>query len=304
MATTRDAIEFARDHGGVITTHEAVSIGLGGRFLSRLVERGVFVRLARGVHALPGAATRSDVLLNGAVRHLGAVISHQSAARLHGMSPIADGPPTVSVSHRQTHSFPGVDVHQLTDLIEAHLVDMKGMPVTNPERTMIDLAAVLHPKRLQQVLDTALSKSLVDTRRLHDLHGALARRGKPGSAALRQLLTDRVGEPIVGQSELERRFIALLRDASLPEPIREFHAPWLRPSNGRVDFGYPDSKLIVEVDGRRWHSKYDAFEVDRRRDNAAQLAGWRVLRFTWRMVTDEPHHVISAVREALGAELE
>jgi very-short-patch-repair endonuclease len=67
---------------------------------------------------------------------------------------------------------------------------------------------------------------------------------------------------------------------------------------GRVDFVYPDARLIVEVDGRRFHGP-ETFESDRRRDNAAQLVGWRVLRFTWRMVTEQPEYVVSSIRRAL-----
>ena len=56
---------------------------------------------------------------------------------------------------------------------------------------------------------------------------------------------------------------------------------------GRRDFVYQRQRVILELDGRRWHSRDQDFETDRERDNAAVLAGYRPLRFTWRQVTRE-----------------
>jgi very-short-patch-repair endonuclease len=56
-------------------------------------------------------------------------------------------------------------------------------------------------------------------------------------------------------------------------------------------------RLIVEVDGRAVHTTRHAFEHDRRRDQRLMLRGWRVARFTWRQVVDEP----AAVAVTIGA---
>jgi very-short-patch-repair endonuclease len=71
------------------------------------------------------------------------------------------------------------------------------------------------------------------------------------------------------------------------------------PTNGRVDFAYPKHNLVIEGDSRRWHTLLNSFEIDRLRDNAAQLAGWRVLRFTWQEITENPERVVSTIRLAL-----
>jgi very-short-patch-repair endonuclease len=67
---------------------------------------------------------------------------------------------------------------------------------------------------------------------------------------------------------------------------------------GRVDFAYVAERVIIEVDGRLFHGP-DVHESDRERDNAAGLAGWRVLRFTWHMVTKRPDYVLATIAEAL-----
>ncbi|HEY6635512.1 MAG TPA: DUF559 domain-containing protein, partial [Acidimicrobiia bacterium] len=90
--------------------------------------------------------------------------------------------------------------------------------------------------------------------------------------------------------------------AELPAPVRQYRAPWLRRVNGRVDLAYPSHQLLVEADSRRWHLLAAAFETDRIRDNAAQLAGWRILRFTWEEVTTAPERVVMTIRRALEDE--
>lgn len=299
MSAVKELIELARSNGGVFTTHEALALGVTKSRLRRRVEEGVFVRIERGVFVLPGTATRADVMLRAACRSLGAVVSHESAAKLHRLEPIKVESPTVTVSHRGTHRFEGIRVHQSTDLLEAHLEMVNGLRTTNPYRTIIDLAQTTGVGRLERVVDNALATRTIDLGELINLHMALSRKGKPGVRTLRGILERRAGEPAIKISELEARFRALIRAGGLPEPTREFHAPWLKPIDGRVDFAYVPEQLLVEADSRRWHVLFDAFETDRRRDNAAQLAGWRVLRFTWRMIEEEPIEVVAAIRTAL-----
>ena len=57
----------------------------------------------------------------------------------------------------------------------------------------------------------------------------------------------------------------------------------------------------IEVDGRAYHGEA-RFETDRRRQNILVLDGWRVLRFTWRMLETEPEWVVQVVQRALGAQ--
>lgn len=298
MSATRDVIEFARRNGGVFTSREAIAIGLSKSTLQRRVAEGVFVRVNRGVLALPGTATRPDIEMRAALQTLNAVVSHQSAARIHGFEPIGDSPPSVTVSHRGTHTFPGVVVHQSTDLLDAHVVEINGTRVTSPVRTLIDLAKVLSRRHLARVVENTLVSGKVDIDELIDMVGALSRRGKVGMKRIHVVLDDLVGQAM-SESELERRLVNLIVDAGLPAPVKQFKAPWLKPLNGRVDLAYPDFEIVIEGDSRRWHGMFDAFESDRSRDNAAQISGWIVLRITWRMIKEDPSRVIKTVRAAL-----
>lgn len=87
----------------------------------------------------------------------------------------------------------------------------------------------------------------------------------------------------------------MVEDAGLPTPIT--NATVL----GReVDFHWPEARLIVETDGRETHDTAVAFERDRRRDLDLKLAGWEVIRITWRQLHEEPERLLALLRAKLG----
>lgn len=298
--STREVIAYAKRHGGVIASKEALHLGMPSSTLARRVEDGIFVRLSKGILALPGTSTRPDVMMRAAGRLLGAIVSHQSAARVHGMEPVPKmEQPTVTVPHRGTYTFPGVTVHQSTDLLSEHILTIKSLRVTNPPRTVLDLAKVLGEKRLARVVDSSLAGGIVEFDALADLYLALTRQGKKGMRRMGQILAERADGKRIPETVLETKLFSLLVEVGIRPPERQFHAPWLEPVGGRVDFAYIDERILIEADSRRWHGLYDAFDIDRRRDIAAQLAGWIVLRITWKMITEEPEFVVDSVRRAL-----
>ena len=67
-----------------------------------------------------------------------------------------------------------------------------------------------------------------------------------------------------------------------------------------VDLLFPAQRLVIEVDGYEFHSGPRPFEHDRHRQNALHLAGYRVLRFTWAMITTDLGGVLATIRSALA----
>jgi len=120
-------------------------------------------------------------------------------------------------------------------------------------------------------------------------------RGRHGMPALEALLEDRSDEPPATRSELERRFLDLCRGARLPAPSVNVLVAGLE-----VDAVWREERLVVELDGHAFHGTRAAFERDRERDAALQLAGFRVLRITHRRLEREPHAVIQTVRTLLA----
>ena len=292
-------IQYARNHGGVVTRSEALAIGVPSTTLKRMVRQGILTRVGNGVYSLPGVDNDHLLTLHAACRKLGAVVSHESAALIHGLDKPRSVKPSVSVPRRRTYVFEGVMVHQLTDLTDEHIEDVKGLPTTTPERTVVDLAAIISERHLERIVDHGLASGALHAGRLSDVFGTIGRQGKPGTAKMRKILESRKPGYTAPESELERRLLKLFSDYGLPEPIPQFRAPWLSPTRGRVDFAYPDSKLVIEGDSRRWHTMLNSFEIDRLRDNAAQLAGWRILRFTWDEINESPARVADTVNKAL-----
>ena len=124
---------------------------------------------------------------------------------------------------------------------------------------------------------------------------ALERAGpRRGAGSLGAVLED-FKEPNLTRRELEKRFLALCRQASVPSPSVN---AWITLPDGvayQADFLWRAERLIVETDSRRFHSYRAAFESDRLRDQRLTVAGFTVVRFTWRQVTREPGHVARTV---------
>lgn len=275
-------------------------MGMSGRTLDRRVATSRLIHIAPGILALPGVTLSESGLLRAAVAGIGAVVSHHSAVRLHGLGLRDDTTVSVTVPIRRSNRFDSVVVHESTDLEASEATFIDGHPVTDPPRTIIDMATILSRRHLGDLVDECVRNKLTT----YDLIGVrlehLARRGKPGVVKLRNVLEARHELPAETDSVLEMKVIRVLRSGGLPMPSTQFKPPWLRQSNGRVDLAYVEKRVIVEADSRRWHNSPEAFQLDRQRDNLAQLAGWTILRFTWEDVTKRPTYVVNTVREALS----
>jgi hypothetical protein len=202
---------------------------------------------------------------------------------------------------RHTHHTDGIaTIHESTDLVPEHITIIDGLRVTTVARTIVDLAAVLPTGRLARVLDDGLNRRKVEHGELCALFLRLRRRGKRGFRRLDALLEERGDGHALAESELEARFRALVFRAGLPTPEWQASPPWLSQLIGRFDAAYPAARLIVELDGRRWHGRDEAVDRDSRRDHEAVLHGWRVLRFTWQQVVFDPDYVVATLRGALN----
>jgi very-short-patch-repair endonuclease len=122
-------------------------------------------------------------------------------------------------------------------------------------------------------------------------------RGRPGSAALRAALECHRPQLARTRSRLEERFLHVCERHSLTQPaVNVWVAGWL------VDAVWFEQRVVVELDGRTAHSTPRAIENDHRRDLELRAAGYRILRYTWRQVTETPELVVADLRAALGAQ--
>jgi very-short-patch-repair endonuclease len=125
-----------------------------------------------------------------------------------------------------------------------------------------------------------------------------ARPREPGSRALARLLDEHKAGSTVTRSELEECFLELCERQRLARP-----AVNARVAGLEVDFLFAAQRLVVELDGYRYHRSRRAFERDRERDALLARAGHRVLRFSHRQVTRRPGEVGAAVAAGLRSEV-
>ncbi len=167
--------------------------------------------------------------------------------------------------------------------------DVGAIPVTAPARTLLDNAARLPARELADAVELAQVKRLVTKR---DIAAAIQRSPRrPGATALRALLE----EPAFTRSLAERKLVALLRAAKLPEPL--FNAD---VEGFEVDALWPRQRVALEFDSYSFHATRSAFERDRRKSAALTRKRYIVLRTTWRELTAQSHLLIARTAEALA----
>jgi very-short-patch-repair endonuclease len=220
------------------------------------------------------------------------LVSHRSAAALWGFAQAGEAYPQVTVVGRGCRSRHEIRVHRVKQLGSRDRRLLRGIPITAAARTLVDFAGEATPDELERAMAEAYARKLVTE---GELRAAADRAPKhAGTAALRAQLRREAG-PRFTRREGERRMLKLLRDARIPQPLTN-----TRVAGFETDFFWPDHKLIVEFDSYQFHGHRAAFERDRKRDAAHVLAGYRVLRVTWRQLTEEPLAVVATIARALG----
>ena len=168
-----------------------------------------------------------------------------------------------------------------------------GLPVTSAARTLSDLAGDSSVSELE--LENALARCRRGLASDEKIRAAIARvPRRRGYARLRTLLDSPTAS--LTRSEAERLFLALARQAGLPQPQANAGLLGLE-----VDFLFVTERLVVEIDGFAFHADRRAFERDRARDQRLAAAGYVVLRFTWRQLREQPMLVAARLAAALSA---
>ncbi len=294
MASPTSAVAWlaARQHG-VITAAQLLDCGLSRAQIATKLRRCELHRLHHGVFAVGHTALPEFGLEHAAVLACGegTVLSHASAAWMWRLIRRPGGPVHVTVLGRTLRCRPGLRIHRSDTLPPADIRTREAMPLTSPARTLIDLAA----GRTQDAFEAALSEArFLRLIRDGELERALERsRSRPGTKAVRAHLNREAG-PQITQSQAERLFLRLVRQAGLPPPRTQ-----QRIEGFRVDAVWPAERLVVELDGIQGHGHRSAFERDRRRDAILIAHGWRVIHFTWPQLDGQPLYVIATLSAAL-----
>ena len=281
----------ARQHG-VVARRQLLAAGVSDDAIAHRLALRRLHRLHAGAFSI-GERPGQLGLFMAAVLACGdgALLSHRSAAALWDLARDRGPIDVLVVGGPRTRR--GLSVHRSRSLDPADAATHQGIPCTSVARTLVDMASVAGHDELRRLLERSIVLRLFDN---HQLTAALDRaNGRRGTGTLRRLVTDLDENLPPTRSEFERRFHQLIKEASLPRPVTN------ELVNGyEVDFHWPDARLIVETDGRATHDNPLAFERDRQRDLDLTLAGWHVIRISWRQLTTEPDRVVALLRAKLG----
>ncbi|MEA2213729.1 MAG: hypothetical protein QOF83_3677 [Solirubrobacteraceae bacterium] len=289
LDTARLAARAGRQHE-VFAVWQLPAIGVGERAVQRRAAAGLLRRLYPGVYTTAQGRLTLRGRWMAAVLACGpeALLSHRAAAALWDLQNTASGPIDVTAPRRRLHS--GIRSHVSSSPPRLIRATVDAIPVTSLERTVLDQATTLAEQRLRTTLEQLQYRGLLHAGRFaeHAGHRGL----KPVMAVLSTLTDDAPWT----QSELERRFLELVRSAHLPDPQTNVIVAGLV-----VDFCWPEQRLIVEVDGYAWHNSRRSFEVDRQRDVKLTLAGYRVIRITYARIVHDAARLLAELRGLIGS---
>ena len=281
----------------MVARAQLLELGIGSRAVEHRIVTGRLQRLHRSVYAVGHRSLSREgrwmaaVLAGGP----GAVLSHRSAAALWDLRTTARTRIEITVPRRRRFKT-GIEAHH-AHLPPDEITERRGIPVTTAPRTLLDLGVVLPGPQVERAVNEAEIRQLTDALSLPAL---LARYpGRRGVGVVRAIVADQEIGSTLTRSELEDRFLAFLARYGLPPPEMNVHLSaagrWIE-----VDCLWRAERLIVELDGRTFHDSVAAYERDRARDRALSVAGWRVVRVTWRQLHDDALGLAADLRGLLN----
>jgi hypothetical protein len=284
-----------RQHG-TFSHRQAVAAGATrGQIVYRRTS-GAWIVLDRGVYALDSSPptwhrqVMAAILSKNRARASGA-----TAGVLHGMPHCRRAKPEITVPAGGSAAGKLAIVRRRSDFKTLKLVVIDRIPTTDAPTTLFDLASHLRPERLQRTIDDSLVRGKVTTDELHTVLKAYDGCRLSGTVAFREAVEEITDGYVPSESVLEVALMGVLGDPRIPPADAQVKLSWWHELPHRVDAFIPPWALVVEADGRTYHTKRADFENDRRRDNLAVAHGYRVLRFTYRMLNDNPAEVLRII---------
>ncbi len=294
----------AAQQGGVIRRQQLLDGGVAESVIRRAADRRILRRIAPGLFVDAGApATESQHLW---IAHLAlgsaSVVSHESAGRVWELVGVKAGRATVTVPHvaspRPTELC---TVYRTRRLDDVDVASSANLPVTTPARTIVDLARLYGPARLGAVVDQAHFERIATIADIGNVLQRLGLRGLPGCDRLVQVLDERSAGAAQTHSVLERLLGQVLALAGIEDFTRQHPLPSDGPTEGWVDVYVALARLIIEADGRRWHSRQADMRRDRERDLAAAEHGIMTVRFLYEQLRDQPEQCAERLARVVAA---
>jgi hypothetical protein len=287
MTPDRSLDVYAARQYGAFSLEQSRRAGLSDDMAYRRVQSGAWIPLAAGVYALASSPPKWERQLAAAVlSRPRAVVGASSAAVLHGFDGFKPARPEILVPSGANARSPIARVSRSIWFDELGVTSRSGFTTTNEAETITFLAGRLAKNAVESLLDGRLTAGAIDVEDFELIRRRSIGARIRGAARLFPLLDERAAdawEP--SGNQLENMLNRLVDHPDVPPATRQHPLRLAAPSI--VDLYIAAWRLILEADGRRWHTRRADFERDRRRDNASAAQGLVVLRFTWQMLTTD-----------------
>jgi very-short-patch-repair endonuclease len=290
-------IQIADAQHGLVSRRQLLLAGLTRHMIQTRLEREQLRPAHQGVYVVAQLSDRQSGREAAALLACGprAVLSHFTAARWWKLVPAhADELVDVLIPRAggRGRSRTGIRVHRTTSLPANQIRRIQGLPLTSPERALLDIAPRLSPRQLERALDEGLALRITSRTKLETL--VAASDGHHGVPPLIPLLDSR-RSPTLTHSQIEEHLLSLIRAAGLPDPILQAQLHGFS-----IDAYWPEARYAVEVDGYPWHTVKTNFERDRRKDRILQQHGIQVTRTTGDQLRDEPLQLVAHIAQTLA----
>lgn len=290
-------LEVAAGQRFLLTRVEVFELGGSDDMIVHRLRTGRWLQVHDGVYQLDRRPMDWEAKLFAGILACGpgTVASHRAAFVLWGLEGIASAPIEATMPFGNLGFPEGVVVHRTRRRQKG--AEVRGIPVTTVERTLLDCSSRLGPLIIGKALDSAIRQGLTTVDKTYDTLVAEGGRGVRGTKTYRRVIQDRIHDTATGSGS-EFELLYHLQMALLPRP--ELQYP-LFPKRGRrvPDFYWPDRGKAVEVDGVDAHASAEKLDDDLERQNDLMNMGIELRRFSARRVRREPKRIVEEIRKFL-----
>lgn len=284
----------------LVTRRQLASSGLTKGQVDHLVRTGRLGVVYDGVYRIAGAPITWDQQMLAARLASRGTASQRAAVWLWGVDLGPRPPIELITGPTGSPRLRGAIVHRSANLPAGDVSRKRGIAVTNPLRTLVDLGAVVGHDEVEHAVDSLTSRRIVTVAGIRAYRDRLSSQGQRGVGVLGDVLDSRALGDQRADGMLEPVMAGLCRKHGVPMPSFQV---WVLVDGKwrRMDFAYIDVRLNIEVDGYEEHgAKFDNWLDDKVRDAELTALGWHVLRFSWDDVRYRPAYVARIITTVLA----
>lgn len=295
---------ISRANYGVLWNEVLDGLGVSPSQRRRRVELGIWRRPAKGIYVVSAVPPSWEQCLMVQCRRVpGRVwVAARAAAALWNLDGFEDRLIEVVTTADIRSGGDREHIRRIRAMPSCDVTVLRGLPVTTMHRTLIDIGETSARDDVELAYECARRRRQTNDERLKRRLQDLGLKGRKGCATLSRIIALHQAKPPT-DSALEVRFLQLNRRFRLPDPELQSIIKDRDGAVVRVDFIYPGTVVIVEVDGRSIHARARRLESDLRRRNRLTSDGYLVLHVTYERMRTDPSGVAREIATALARRL-